>query len=88
MLSEYGLQFMICHSPSLGFDFHVQVDFGFNDLFSLIVYLLNLNHVETSWFSLMRHEKPLTEEKCMESSIDTSISMLPPTNSTQSAFAL
>ncbi len=51
-------------------------------------FLLNLNHVETSWFSLMRHEKPLTEERCMHSSIDIRISMLHRTNSTQSAFAL
>ena len=36
----------------------------------------------------MRHEKLLTEEKCMQSSMDTTISMLSPTNSPQSAFAL
>ena len=36
----------------------------------------------------MRHEKLLTEEKCMQSSIDTTISMLSPTNSPQSAFTL
>ena len=71
MLSEYGLQFMISHAPSLGFECHIQVDFGFNDLFSHIFSVLYHNSVETSWFSLMRHEKLLTKEKCMQSSMDT-----------------
>ena len=88
MMSEYWLQFMISHALSLGFEFHIQVDFGFNDLFSHIFSFMYHNSVETSWFSLMRHEKLLTKEKCMQSSMDTTISMLSPTNSSQSAFAL
>ena len=88
MLSVYWLQFMISHAPLLGFEFHIQVDFGFNDLFSHIFSFLYHNSVETSWFSLMRHEKLLTKEKCMQSSMDTTISMLSPTKSSQSAFAL
>ena len=88
MLSEFGLQFMISHAPSLGFEFHIQVDFEFNDLFSHIFSFLYHNSVETSWFSLMRHEKLLTKEKCMQSSMDTTISMLSLTNSPQSAFTL
>ena len=88
MLSEYGLQFMVSHAPSLGFEFHIQVDFGFNDLFSHNFSFLHHNSVETSWFSLMRHEKLLTKEKCMQSSMETTISMLSPTKSSQSAFAL
>ena len=87
MLAKYGLKFMISHAQSLDFEFHIQVDFGFNDIFSHIFSFLYHNSVETSWFSLMRHEKLLTEEKCMQSSIDTTISMLSPTNSPQSAFA-
>ena len=79
---------MISRAPSLGFEFHIQVDFGFNDLFSHIFSFLYHNSVETSWFSLMRHEKLLTEEKCMQSSMDTTILMLSPTNSPQSAFTL
>ena len=78
MLSVYGLQFMISHSPSLGFDFHIQVDFGFNDLFSHIFSFLHHNSVETGWFSHMIRQKPLMEEKSMQSSLDTRRSMLPP----------
>ena len=87
MLAKYGLKFMISHAQSLGFEFHIQVDFGFNGLFSHIFSFLYHNSGETSWFSLMRHEKQLTEEKCMQYSIDTRTLMLSPTNSPQSAFA-
>ena len=78
MLSVYWLQFIISHSLSLGFDFHIQVDFGFNDLFSHIFSFLHHNSIETSWFSLTKCQKPLTEEKSMQSSLDTCRSMLPP----------
>ena len=88
MLAKYWLKFMISHAQSLGFEFHIQVDFGFNDhLFSHIFSFLHHNSLETSWFSLMRHEKQLTEEKCMQSSLDTRTLMLSPTNSPKSAFA-
>ena len=79
---------MISHALSLGVEFHIQVDFGFNDLFSHNFTFLHHNSVETSWFSLMRHEKLLTKEKCMQSRMDTTILMLSPTKSSQSAFAL
>ena len=78
MLSVYGLKFMISHSPSLGFDFHIQVDFGFNDLFSHIFSFLHHSSIETSWFSHMIRQKPLTEEKSMQSSLDPCRLMLPP----------
>jgi hypothetical protein len=65
-------------SPSLGFDFHIQIDFGFNDLFSHIFSFLHHNSVETSWFSHMIRQKQLTEEKSMQSSLDTCRSILPP----------
>ena len=77
MLSVYGLKFMISPSLSLGFDFHIQVDFGFNDLFSHIFSFLHHNSIETSWFSHMNYQKPLTKEKSMESSLDTCRLMLP-----------
>ena len=51
--------------------FHIQVDFGFNDLFSHIFSFLHHNSVETSWFSHMIRQKPLMEEKSMQSSLDT-----------------
>ena len=78
MLSACRLQFMIYHLSSLGFDFHVPIDFGFNVLFPHIFSVLHCNSVETSWFSLVIHGSPLTEEKSMPSSLDTRISMLSP----------
>jgi hypothetical protein len=78
MLSVYGLQFMISPSLSLGFNFHIQIDFGFNDLFSHIFSFLHHKSIETSWFSHIICQKPLTEEKSMQSSLDTCRSMLPP----------
>ncbi len=62
ILSVYRLQFMIYLLSSLGFDFHIPVDFGFNVLFPHIFAVLHRNSVETSWFSLVIHEIPLTEE--------------------------
>ena len=72
------LQFMIYHVSSLGFDFHIPVDFGLNVLFPHNFSVLPRNSIETSWFSLVIHESPLTEEKSMPSSLDTRISMLTP----------
>ena len=53
-MAHYMLSKMLM---SLGFEFHIQVDFGFNDLFSHNFSFLHHNSEETSWFSLMRHEK-------------------------------
>jgi hypothetical protein len=88
MLSACRLEFMIYHLSSLDFDFHVSVEFGFNVLFPHIFSVLHCNSIETSWFSLLIHESLSTEEKSMQSSIDTRISMSPPPISAQSAFAL
>ena len=78
ILSVYRLQNMICHLSSLGSDFHIPVDFGSNVLFPHIFSVLHCNSIETSWFSLVIHGSPLTEEKSMPSSLDTRISMLSP----------
>ena len=78
ILSVYRLQIMICHFFSPVFDFCIPIDFGLNVLFSHIFSVLHRNSIETSWFSLVIHEKPLTEEKSMPSSLDSRISMLPP----------
>ena len=61
---------------------------GFNHLFPHIFSVLHHNSIETSWFSLVIHESPLTEEKTMPSSIDTRISMLTPPVSRRAHFAL
>jgi hypothetical protein len=79
---------MIYHSSSLGFDFHIPIDFEFNVLFPLIFSVLHCNSIETSWFLLMMHDSPLTEEKSMQSGLDTRISMFHPPVSAQSASAL
>ena len=78
ILSVCRLKNMICHSSSLDFDFHIPVDFGLNVLFPHNFSVLPCNSIETSWFSLVIHESPLTEEKSMPSSLDTRISMLTP----------
>jgi len=78
ILSVHRLQSLIYHLSSLGIDFHIPVDFGLNVLFPHIFSVLHRNSIETSWFSLVIHEKPLTEEKSMPSSLDSRISMLPP----------
>ncbi len=79
---------MIYHVSSLGFDFHIPVDFGLNVLFPHIFSALHCNSIETCWFSLVIHESPLTEEISMQSSFDSRISMLLPPVLAQSAFAL
>ena len=78
ILSVYRLQIMIRHFFSPVFDFCIPIDFGLNDLFSHIFSVLHRNSMETSWFSLVIHESPLTEENTMPSSLDTRISMLTP----------
>ena len=78
ILSVYRLQIMICNFFSPIFDFCIPVDFGLNVLFPQIFSVLHRNSIETSWFSLVIHESPLTEEKSMPSSLDTRISMLTP----------
>ncbi len=88
MLSLYWLQFMIYHASSLGFDFHIPIDFGLNVLFSHIFSVLHHNSIETCWFSLVIHESPLTEEISMHYSLDSHISMWLPPVLAQSAFAL
>jgi len=88
MLSLDYLKFMIYHASSLGFDFHITVDFGSNVLFSHIFSVLHHNSIETCWFSLVIHESPLTEEISMHSSLDSRISMWLPPVLAQSAFAL
>ena len=88
ILSVCRLKNMICHSSSLDFDFHIPVDFGLNVLFPHNFSVLPCNSIETSWFSLVIHESPLTEEKTMPSSIDTRISMLTPPVSRRAHFAL
>jgi hypothetical protein len=72
------LQNIICHSSSLDFDFQIPVDIGLNVLFPHILSVLHHNSIETSWFSLVIHWSPLTEEKSKPSSLDTRTSMLPP----------
>jgi hypothetical protein len=47
--------------------------------------MLHRTSILISWFSLLRYESRLTEGKSMQSSIDTSILMLPPV-SVQSTF--
>ena len=79
---------MIYHVSSLGFDFHIPVDFGLNVLFPHIFSVLRRYSIETCWFSLVMHESPLTEEISMQSSLDSRISMLLPPVLAQSAFAL
>ena len=64
--------------PHFASIFASPVDFGLNVLFPHIFSVLHRNSIETSWFSLVIHEKPLTEEKSMLSSLDSSILMLPP----------
>ena len=54
------------------------VQIPFNDLFSHIFSFLHGNSIETSWFSHIICQKPLTEEKSMQSCLDTCRSMLPP----------
>ena len=88
ILSVYRLQIMIYFLSSLDFDFHIPVDFGLNVLFPHISSVLHWNSMETSWFSLVIHESPLTEEKSMQSSLDTHISMFPPPVSRRAHFAL
>ncbi len=78
MLSVRRLQILIYHLSSLGIDFVIPVDFGLNVLFPHIFSVLHHNSIETGWFSLVIHESPLTEEKSMPSSLDSSILMLPP----------
>ena len=74
----------------LGIYFHIPVDFVLNVRFPHIFSVLHCNSIETSWFSLVIHESPLTEEKSMPSSLDSCILILPPraTSFTHSAFAL
>jgi hypothetical protein len=79
---------MISHVSSLGFDFHIPVDFGLNVLFPHIFSALHRYSKETCWFSLVMHESLLTEEISMQSSLDSRISMLLPPVLAQSAFAL
>ena len=69
---------MIYHVSSLGFDFHIPIDFGLNVLFPHIFSVLHRYNVETCWFSLVMHVSPLTEEISMISSLDSRISMLLP----------
>ncbi len=88
MPPEFGLSFMKTQLSSLDFDFHVSVDFCFNVSFPHISSVLHPSSIETSRFSLSMHENQLTEEKSMQSSIDTFRLMLPPPVSAQSAFAL
>ena len=88
MLSWYWLEFMIYHVSSLGFDFYIPIDFGLNVLFPHIFSALHRYSIETCWFSLVMHESLLTEEISMQSSLDSSISMLLPPVLAQSAFAL
>ena len=88
ILSVYGLQIMMYNSSSLDFDFHISVDFGLNVLFPHIFSVLHRNSIETSWFSLVMHKSPFTEEKYMQSSVDTRISTLPPPVSRRAHFAL
>ena len=78
ILSVYRLQIMLCCLSSLGINFHTPVDFGSNVLFPHIFSVLHHISTETSGFSLLIHESPLTEEKSMPSSLDTSVSMLLP----------
>ncbi len=64
--------------------------FGFelNVLSHHIFSVLHCNSIESVWFSLLIHASPLTEEICMQSSLDTRISLFPPPVSAQSASAL
>jgi hypothetical protein len=79
---------MIYHLSSLGFDFHIPIDFGLNVLFPHIFSVLHRYDVETCWFSLVMHVSPLTEDISMQSRLDSRISMLLPPVLAQSAFEL
>jgi hypothetical protein len=83
---------MIYHVSSLGFDFHIPVDFGLNLLFPHIFSVLHRNSEETCWFSFVMHESLFTEEIFMQSSLDSRImpriSMFLAPVLAQSAFAL
>ncbi len=79
---------MIYDVSSLGFDFHIPIDFGLNVLFPHIFSVLHCSNVETCWFSLVMHVNPLKEEISMQSSLDNHISMMLPPVLEQSAFAL
>jgi len=79
---------MIYDVSSLGFDFHIPIDFGLNVLFPHIFSVLHRSNIETCWFSLVMHESLLTEEISMQSSLDSRISMMLPPVLEQSAFAL
>jgi hypothetical protein len=63
---------MICNTSSFAFDFHTQLDFRLNVLFRSVLHHYG---VETSLFSLVLHECPLTKEISMKSNLDTSTSM-------------
>ena len=69
---------MIFHASSLGFNFHIPVDFGSNILFPHIFTVLHRISVETVWFSLVMHDKSLMDEISMQSCLDSRISMLLP----------
>jgi hypothetical protein len=86
MLPAWRLEFMIIHLSSLGFNFHMLVDFQFIVSFPHIFSVQYLNSIQTSWFSLMRYESQSKEETIMQSGIDTRISMLSPPVSVQSTF--
>jgi hypothetical protein len=47
------------HSVFFGIDFHIQTDFGFNDIFSHVFYFLHHNGVEASLVSYMNRQIPV-----------------------------
>ncbi len=69
---------MIYHVSSLGFEFHIPVDFGLNLLFPHIFSVLHRNSEETCWFSLVMLEGPLTEEISMQSMLTDTTLASPP----------
>jgi hypothetical protein len=76
MLPECRLEPMISTVSLIDFNFQLHEDFGCNVCFPHNFSVLHRNSMETSWFSLTMHENPFTEERSMQSSSDTSVSML------------
>ncbi len=87
MLSACRWEIMITSYPHLVSSFYVSVDFSFNVSFPSIFAVLHQKSIETSWFTFDTWGH-LTEEKSMQSSIDSCRLMSPPSVSAQSVFAL
>ncbi len=75
MLSARRLELMISSLSWIDFNFQSSA-LGFNTRFPRNFSVLHHNSMETSWLSLTKHESLFTEEKSMQPSSDTRVSML------------